>query len=47
MIGSLTATVNKHIRNEVNKEIIDKLDIPVGLKELLVPNINSCNYKSV
>ncbi|MGC2570198.1 MAG: hypothetical protein WA364_01710 [Candidatus Nitrosopolaris sp.] len=33
---SLTVTVNKHFKNQVDKDIIDKLDVAVGLKELLV-----------
>ncbi|MGB8937061.1 MAG: hypothetical protein WCC17_18390 [Candidatus Nitrosopolaris sp.] len=41
--NNLAATVKKHIKNEtkneLDKDIIDKLDIPAGLKELLViPN---------
>ncbi|MGA8085548.1 MAG: hypothetical protein WB988_27125, partial [Candidatus Nitrosopolaris sp.] len=38
--NNLTATVKKHIenetKNELDKDIIDKLDMPAGLKELLV-----------
>lgn len=38
--NDLTAIVKKYIKNEtkdeVDREIIDKLDIPAGLKELLV-----------
>jgi hypothetical protein len=41
--NNLAAAVKKHIKNEtkneLDKDIIDKLDIPAGLKELLViPN---------
>ena len=38
--NNLTATVKKHIenetKNELDKDIIDKLDIPAGLKGLLL-----------
>jgi response regulator RpfG family c-di-GMP phosphodiesterase len=38
--NNLTATIKKHIKNEtkneLDKDIIDELDIPAGLKELLV-----------
>jgi FixJ family two-component response regulator len=34
--SNLTAAIKKQIKNESDKDIIDKLDIPAGLKELLV-----------